>query len=93
VSIEIKVDHVYMHLIESAGFNSGKNKMYLGVPGNLVAFACKIAFEKGFEGNIAFTAKTKLIEHYEKTLGASHFGNRLMILSTPAAQHLVNKYF
>jgi hypothetical protein len=41
ISLEVKSEHVYMHLIESAPFNIGKNKTYLGVPGNLVAFACK----------------------------------------------------
>lgn len=41
VSLEVNPDHVYMHLIESAPFNIGKIKTYLGVPGNLVAFACK----------------------------------------------------
>jgi hypothetical protein len=39
-----------MHLIESAPFNKGKNKVYAGVPGNLVAFACKLSFQRGFEG-------------------------------------------
>jgi hypothetical protein len=39
VSISIEDDHVYMHLIESAPFNKGKKKIYLGVPGNLVAYA------------------------------------------------------
>ncbi|MDR1879466.1 MAG: hypothetical protein LBQ78_00860 [Tannerellaceae bacterium] len=39
VSLEVKSDHVFMHLIESAPFNKGKNKIYAGVPGNLVAFA------------------------------------------------------
>ncbi len=33
-------------LIVSAKFNKGKNKIYAGVPGNLVAFACKMAFDK-----------------------------------------------
>jgi hypothetical protein len=32
VSFEIKSDHVFMNLIESAPFNIGKNKTYLGVP-------------------------------------------------------------
>ena len=41
ISLEIKFDHVYMHLVESAAFNKGKTKVYAGVPGNLVAFACK----------------------------------------------------
>jgi len=44
ISLEIKSDHVYMHLVESAAFNKGKSKVYAGVSGNLVAFACKLAF-------------------------------------------------
>ena len=43
ISLEVKTDHVYMHLVESAPFNKGKGKIYSGVPGNLVAFACKIS--------------------------------------------------
>ena len=86
-------DHYYLHLVESAPFNLGKNKLYEGVPGNLVAFACKVSFQNGFDGFLSFTAKTKLIEHYEKTLGAYHFGNHLMIIQTSVAQKLVDKYF
>ena len=93
VSLEIKSDHVYMHLIESAPFNKGKTKMYVGVPGNLVAFACKLSFQRGHEGNVSFLSKTKLIEHYEQTLGAFHFGGRVMIIETEAALKLINKYF
>jgi hypothetical protein len=93
ICLEIKSDHVYMHLIESAPFNKGKTKMYAGVPGNLVAFACKLSFQRGHEGNASFLSKTKLIEHYEKTLGAFHFGGRVMIIETQAALKLINKYF
>ena len=28
ISIEIKLDHVYMHLVESAPYNKGKDKVY-----------------------------------------------------------------
>lgn len=93
VSLEIKSDHVYMHLIESAPFNLGKDKTYLGVPGNLVAFACKLSFQRGFDGFLSFIAKTKLIEHYEKSLGAYHFGGHLMIISNESALKLIDKYF
>lgn len=93
VSFTVKTDHLYMDLVESAPFNLGKNKLYEGVPGNLVAYVCKVSFQKGFEGFVSFTAKTKLIEHYEKTLGAYHYGNHLMIIETHAAQKLVDKYF
>src|ERR1700730_11939278 len=39
LSFTVKSDHIYMDLVESAPFNPGKNKLYEGVPGNLVAFA------------------------------------------------------
>jgi hypothetical protein len=93
VSLEVKDDHVFMHLIESAPFNIGKYKAYLGVPGNLTAFACKLSFQRGGEGYVSFISKTKLIEHYADTLGAMHMGGQLMVINTPAAMHLMNKYF
>lgn len=86
-------DHVYMHLVESAPFNKGKAKIYAGVPGNLVAFACRLSFQRGFEGNVSFISKTQLIEHYVKTLGAFHFGGRVMIIETYAALKLIDRYF
>ena len=93
VSLEVKADHVYMHLIESAPFNIGKSKTYLGVPGNLVAFACKLSFQRGGEGYVSFLSKTRLIEHYEKSLGAVHVGGRNMVITTETALRLTNKYF
>lgn len=93
LSISIEADHVFMNLLESAPFNLGRNKLYEGVPGNLVAFACQTSFQKGFDGFVAFTAKSKLIGHYEKTLGAFHFKNQRMIIETEAAKRLVVRYF
>jgi hypothetical protein len=57
ISIEDKQDHIFMHLIESAKFNKNKNKVYFGVPGNLVAYACKVSVDKGYHGFLAFDAK------------------------------------
>lgn len=93
ICVEVKEDHVYMHLVESSPFNKGKTKVYSGVPGNLVAFACKLSFQRGHDGNVSFLSKTQLVEHYEKTLGAFHFGGRVMIIETPSALKLINKYF
>ena len=93
MSLRIEDDHIYMPLIESAPFNRGKDKIYLGAPGNMVAFACRLAFQKGFEGFVSFHSKTKIISHYEKTLGANHVGGQLMIINSTAAKHLVDKYF
>jgi hypothetical protein len=78
-----------MDLLESSPFNIGKTKLYEGVAGNLVAYACKLSFQKGYDGFVAFTAKTQLIEHYEKTLGAFHFKNQRMIIETTASKILV----
>jgi hypothetical protein len=93
ISLSVKTDHVYMHLIESARYNKGKDKVYIGVPGNLVAFACKLSFQRGFEGYLSFLSKTNLINHYEKTLGAIHVGGNLMIINTISALKLIDKYF
>jgi hypothetical protein len=93
ISLEVKSDHVYMHLVESAPFNKGKTKIYAGVPGNLVAFACKLSFQRGHDGNVSFISKTQLVQHYIDTLGAVHFGGRVMVINTNAALKLINKYF
>jgi hypothetical protein len=82
-----------MHLIESSKFNKGKGKIYLGVPGNLVAFACKVSVDKGYEGFIAFDAKTALIKHYEQSLYATHFRGLRMFIETSAALRLISQYF
>jgi len=86
-------DHIFMQLIETAPHNFGKTKKYLGVAGNLVAFACKLSFEKGFDGYVSFKAKTKLIPHYEKTLGAKILYGQYMEIATPSAIKLVKDYF
>ena len=93
ISLEIRQDHIYMHLVESAPFNKGKHKMYAGIPGNLVAFACRYSFQHGFDGNVSFISKTQLIDHYIKALGAFHFGGRVMIIDSRAALKLIAKYF
>jgi len=67
--------------------------MYIGVPGNLVAFACKLSFQRGHEGNVAFVSKTQLVQHYIDSIGAMHFGGRVMIIDTKAALKLTYKYF
>ena len=45
ISSQDRGDHIFMPLIESSKFNRGDKKIYLGVPGNLVAFACKVSFD------------------------------------------------
>jgi len=93
LSIEDKQDHIFMHLIESAKFNKSKHKTYFGVPGNLVAYACKISLDRGYQGFLAFDAKTALIKHYQETLHATHFRGLRMFIETKAATRLISQYF
>lgn len=93
ISIIDNHDHIFMNLIESSKFNKGKRKLYEGVPGNLVAFACRLSFEKGYDGIVSFIAKMKLIKHYETTLGAKIFRGNQMYIDTPEALKLIRQYF
>jgi hypothetical protein len=93
VSFSNEADHVFMHLLESAPFNQGHEKLYEGVAANLVAFVCKTSFERGRAGNIVFEAKTRLISHYEKSLGAQRFSLNRMFITTASAYRLVQQYF
>ena len=44
LSLTIRPDHILMDLVESAPFNIGRNKLYEGVAGNLVAHAVNYLF-------------------------------------------------
>ena len=93
VSLEKRTGHVFMTLIENAPFNRGKGKKYMGVCGNLTAYGCKLSLEYGFDGVVAFDAKTALIPHYEKTLGAVRIGQKRMAIFEEPAKVLLDKYF
>ena len=82
-----------MSLIESNKFNRGDKKIYLGVPANLVAFGCKVSFDKGYGGYVSFENKTKLKEYYKKTLGAHFLFGNFMAIDTKAATKLIEQYF
>jgi hypothetical protein len=57
LSFTIKPDHLYMDLLESAPFNLGHKKLYDGVPGNLVAYACKVSFKTGLMASFRLLPK------------------------------------
>ncbi|MBO9636046.1 MAG: hypothetical protein J7578_23285, partial [Chitinophagaceae bacterium] len=97
ISVEPRPDskYIFMNLIETAPHNFGAKKEYVGVPGNLVAFICKMSFELGMEGFVSFVAKSKLIDHYRTELGAERaFPNsNKMFINTENAMKLVNLYY
>ncbi len=93
ISIEDKIDHLFVNLIENAPFNVGKKKLYEGVPGNLFAFACKLSWDNGNQGFVSFISKTKLTEHYHKTLGAVNVFDQGMVIEPREALKLIKQYF
>ena len=93
ISLQPVENYIEMHLIETAPHNYGSSKKYLGVPANLVAFACKSSFDAGFEGFVAFRAKTRLIQHYKDTLGATLIFRDRMSISGNSSKKIVNSYY
>jgi hypothetical protein len=93
VSSEDKRDHIFMHLIESAPLNKGRDKLFAGVMGNLVAFLCKTSFEKGYWGNVVFDAKTRLVEHYIEALGAKRITSSRLFIDPEQSLVLIKQYF
>ena len=93
ISFTIEEDHIFVNIIENAPFNVGKAKLYKGVPANLFAYACKLSWDLGNQGAVAFVSKRKLIEHYETTLGAVHIANQRMAILPMEALNLIRRYF
>jgi hypothetical protein len=52
-----------------------------------------MSFEKKYNGVVSFVAKTKLIEHYQQTLGAKLFAGNRMYIDTRESLALVLQYF
>ncbi|MCQ2049819.1 MAG: hypothetical protein MJZ22_02300 [Candidatus Saccharibacteria bacterium] len=80
-------------LVESAPFNVGAKGRFSGVGAHLFAIACKLSMENGNEGFVRFTAKTNLVDHYAKTLGAIAIDSQNMYIDTNGALRLIQKYF
>ncbi|WP_239027077.1 minor capsid protein [Streptococcus suis] len=94
--IALKVDHsnsaVHIDIVENSPKNRGGDKEYYGVGGHLFAIATKVSYTEGFEGFTYFTAKTDLVKHYQKELGAKVVAGRVMAIDEQAAYNLLSKY-
>jgi len=80
-------------IIETAPHNFGHYGKFMGVGGHLFAFACKQAYDNGYD-YIYFDSKTPLIEYYKKVLGAVQLGSsQRMIIEDEAFANLLNAYY
>lgn len=79
--------------IESAPHNIGSESVNYTVGATLFSIACYYSFACGQEGYVSFEAKTELIEHYRKSLGAKLIRMPIgMGLFPEQSQKLVEKY-
>ena len=60
---------------------------------NLIAYACKLSWDLGNHGAVEFVPKSKLIKHYEDSLGALHIGNQRMVILPMEALNIIRRYF
>jgi len=88
VSEELRI---HINLIESSKDNQGNTKQYDHIPGCLIAFACRIAFEKGYDGFVSLIPKTKLIDYYRNKFGFFPAGTHLVVFDA-TAQEIILKY-
>lgn len=91
---------MHVDVVEAAPFNNPHNKKYVkkeynGVGGHLFAEAVKQSYNAGYGGAVYFTAKTNLIEHYQKELGAYVINPRegTMFIDEVAAKKLFDRYY
>lgn len=82
---------LHINLIESSAENQGKNKLIGRIPGCLIAYAARLAFDKGYAGFVSLTPKTELIDHYITAYGFRPQGIELAI-DGRASRALILKY-
>lgn len=82
---------IHLNLIEVSRSNRGKSKKIDNIAGALIAFACEIAFKRGYFGFVSLQPKTELINLYQDKYGFCQYG-RLLGVEQEASKFLINKY-
>jgi len=82
---------IHLNLIEVGATNIGQSKIIEHIVGCLIAFACRIAFEKGYDGFLSLQPKTNLIQLYQNKYGFKLYG-RLLAVEYNSSKLLIDKY-
>jgi len=82
---------IHLNLIEVGSSNVGQSKSIEHIAGCLIAFACRIAFEKGYDGFLSLQPKTNLIQLYQNKYGFKPYG-RLLAVEFSSSKLLIDKY-
>ena len=92
IALKIEGGVANIDIVESAPHNYGHVGKYIGVGGHLFAIACQCSLEAGYNGVVAFTSKSDLVEYYKKELDAVEIMPRRLVIFEDAAEILLDKY-
>lgn len=82
---------IHINLLESSKKYRGKNKEIKNIPGCLISYCCKLAFEKGYDGFVSLIPKTKLVSYYQKNYGFVQVGTQMAVFMEKS-ELLIKKY-
>lgn len=82
---------IHINLIEVIKSQVGKTKTLDNIAGCLIAYACVLAFNRGYEGFVSLQPKTRLIDLYQDKYGFRQFG-RLLAVEYEISKQLIDKY-
>lgn len=82
---------IHINLIESSVKHRGKAKQIDNIPGCLISYACKLAFEKGYDGFVSLIPKTQLIDYYHRKFGFVQVGAQMAVLDNQS-RLIISKY-
>ena len=92
ISVKLDGGVADVDIVETAPHNYSHTGRYEGVGAHLFAIACQVSFDAGYDGFVAFTSKSDLVEYYKEKLNASVFRDSRMYIDEEAAQILLDKY-
>ena len=82
---------IHINLIEVIKSQVGKLKTLDHIAGCLIAYACALAFSRGYEGFVSLQPKTRLIDLYQDKYGFRQYG-RLLAVEYEISKQLIDKY-
>lgn len=82
---------IEINLLESSKENIGKGKEYANIAGCMIAYACREAFKKGYDGYVCLVPKTVLKRHYASIYGMEATG-RYMFIDGRESYNLIQKH-
>ena len=82
---------IHINLVEVNSSDVGQLKRLDRIAGCLIAYACSLAFKRGYGGFVSLMPKTKLIDLYQEKYGFRQFG-RMLAVQFEASAELIKNY-